>query len=89
MVGPKKQNVHTQNKLVLYFVNTIKDLFIFSINNFVLGAYIFLIQSLIVTSSFEKKNTFQDYAQFLTSLLSFGQKTCFLESTIEEMSQLN
>ena len=41
MVGPKKQNVRTQNKLALYFVNKIKDLFIFSINNFVLGAYIF------------------------------------------------
>ena len=54
MVGPKKQNVRTQNKLALYFVNKIKDLFIFSINNFVLGAYIFLIQSLILTSSFEK-----------------------------------
>ena len=54
MVGSKKENQRTQNKLALYFVNTIKDLFIFSINNFVLGAYIFLIQSLIKTSSFEK-----------------------------------
>ena len=54
MVGSKKQNQRTQNKLVLYFVNTIKDLFIFSINNFVLGAYIFFVQSLTLTSSFEK-----------------------------------
>ena len=41
MVGPKKQNQCTQNKLVLYIVNTIKDRIIFSTNNFVLGAYIF------------------------------------------------